>query len=230
MHDFLARQFPSHGPLAQPISDWRLWLVLLGAILLASTVHEFGHAWMADRLGDPGPRQQGRVSLNPLRHLDPLGTLLMAITMLIGFPIGWGKPVKTDPEKFRCGKRTGQALVAAAGPLGNLALALVLAPVVRWLMAGGAGDATVYLLWVLMLLVVTVAICVGQFCFNLVPVHPMDGAHVVAALLPERAATLYVDFMRRYGTYVFLGLVWTGSLDHVLVPMITGLFRWLIGI
>ena len=96
---------------------------------------------MADRLGDPTPREQKRVTLNPMAHLDPLGLLLMVATSLIGFPIGWGgKPVRTNPENFSCGAKKGMGLVALAGPGMNLLLAVALAPVARWIIAGGLGG------------------------------------------------------------------------------------------
>ena len=213
-------------PLLEVITDWRIWLILLGASVIADMVHEFGHAWMADRLGDPGPRAQGRFSLNPLKHIDPLGTLLTAVTMLIGFPIGWGKSVKVDPDKFRGDKRVGMALVAACGPLANIALAVALAPLARWLLTGPGFTA----IWVLMFVLMTIALNVFRFCIHLIPLHPMAASHVVAALLPEGAAKSYIAFMQRWGTYLFIGLMWTGGLNSVLVPLFMCIFRWLVGI
>ncbi|MFM7323102.1 MAG: site-2 protease family protein, partial [Armatimonadota bacterium] len=177
-----------------PFGDWRMWIGLTLAVLWTTAMHEVGHAWMADRLGDPGPRAAGRLSLNPLRHLDPLGTLVMCVTMAVGLPLGWGKSVEVDSTKLRPGPRIGSALVAVAGPLANLAHAAVLAFPVRWFLEGGGGDAGPVLGYVALFLVATIGIAVSQFAFNLVPVHPMDGAHVVAALLPPRIGDAYVAF------------------------------------
>jgi Zn-dependent protease len=230
MLEYMTRHLSGHGPLAGPDVPWQIWVLLFVAVTIGNTVHEFGHAWMADRLGDPGPRAQGRVSLNPLRHIDPLGMVLMAVTMLIGFPIGWGKSVKPDPDKFTCGRRKGMALVAAAGPLMNLATAFALAPIARAALGTGLGEEIPLAVLALLAVLLTMLINLSQFVFNLVPIHPMDGAHVLTALLPEKAAEKYVAFMGRYGVYVFLALMATGWLGDVLAPLVLKLFFWLIGI
>ena len=100
------------GP--QALMDWRLYVLVMLGITLGTTVHEFGHAWMADRLGDPLPRQQKRVTLNPLSHLDPLGTLLLAVTLLVGFPLGWGRRFAPTPKTIPAAKR--KALVWLPSP------------------------------------------------------------------------------------------------------------------
>ena len=226
MRELLSLAF---GPQADSLGGWQLWLMVAVAVLWAGTAHELGHAWMADRLGDRGPRDAGRLSLNPLRHIDPLGTLVMLVTLAAGFPLGWGKPVKTNPDAFRCGKRAGMAWVGAAGPVANLLLACVLALPVRWYLAGGI-DLGVVGGYAALLLVMTIGISVSQFAFNLIPIHPMDMAHVVAALLPAKAAQAYVGFMEKAGVYVFLAVVWSGLAGKVLVPLIVAVFRWLIGL
>ena len=144
-------------------------------MLLGITVHEFSHALTADRLGDRRPRALGRVSLNPLRHLDPFGTLLL---VLVG--IGWGKPVPVAVEALRPG-RTGMALVAAAGPVSNVLAALVVAGVYRILdLAGLGGSAALDLIYVVLAVNLLLAI------LNLIPIPPLDGFGVVISLLPER--------------------------------------------
>jgi Zn-dependent protease len=100
-----------------------LILVSLLVLLIAITVHEFSHAWSADLLGDPTPRYMGRVTLNPLAHLDPAGTIMMVLTTLTGFGIGWGKPVMVSPRNFRLGARLGWGITALAGPASNMLLA-----------------------------------------------------------------------------------------------------------
>ncbi|MDX1933405.1 MAG: site-2 protease family protein [Capsulimonadales bacterium] len=206
-----------------------LWMMALVAIIFATTVHEFGHAWMADRLGDPGPREQKRVTLNPLAHLDPLGTLLLVVSMLIGFPIGWGKPVRTDPEKYRCGAKRGIAWVAAAGPLMNLLTAVVLAPITRFVMAGGIGrDENA--MYVLLFLFIAMLVNLGLFAFNLVPIHPLDGSHIVSSFLPESLAVPYRGFMQRYGVYLLLILTYTGTLGQFVAPIVLTLLKILLGL
>src|SRR5687767_2030804 len=105
------------GTSAPEIPIWFIYALLLTAVVIATTVHEFGHAWMADKLGDPTPRNEGRVRLSPFAHMDPWGFAILVVTLLIGFPIGWGRPVRTNPENYKCGERKGIALVAGAGPL-----------------------------------------------------------------------------------------------------------------
>jgi Zn-dependent protease len=152
--------------------------VLVGIIvgmLVGITGHEFSHALTADRLGDHQPRALGRVSLNPLRHLDPFGTVLL---VLVG--IGWGKPVPVRVDALRPG-RTGMALVAAAGPVANLIVALLLAAVFRILDLGGFAGAEVLQL-VYLMVVVNLLLAI----LNLIPVPPLDGFGIVISLLPPR--------------------------------------------
>jgi Zn-dependent protease len=227
MRELLTMAF---GPTADNFGDWRLWVLVAVAVLWSGAVHELGHAWMADRLGDKGPREAGRLSLNPLRHIDPLGTLVMLVTLAAGFPLGWGKPVKTNPDAFCCGKRAGMAWVGAAGPLANLLLAGLLSLPVRWYLNGPGADLGPLAGYAALLLVMTIGISVSQFAFNLVPVHPMDMSHVVAAALPRKAGDAYVAFMERYGVYVFVAVMWSGLAGKVLVPVIVAVFRWLIGL
>jgi Zn-dependent protease len=206
-----------------------IYCLIIAAVVVATTVHEFGHAWMADRLGDDTPRSQGRVTLNPVAHLDPLGTLLFIATMFIGFPIGWGKPVKTKPENFKVGARPGMAYVALAGPVMNLVTAIVLAPIARFIIAGGFGYGELAQ-YILIFLAITIMVNLALFCFNLVPVHPLDGSHIAANLLPESLAKPYRYFMQRYGVYLLLLLMYNGTLGRFLAPIILALFRMLIGL
>ena len=213
--------------LAETIPFW-LYLLLLFAVIVATTVHEFGHAWMADYLGDPGPREAGRITFKPWKHFDPLGFTLLVVTMFIGFPIGWGKPVKTDPTKYRCGEKKGIALVAAAGPVMNLITAMVLAPFARYILGGGMGNGEVALVtWAIV--AITMLVNLSLFAFNLTPVHPLDGSHIMASLLPEELAKPYRILMQRFGTYILLGLMISGKLGEIIGPIVKNLFLWLIG-
>lgn len=171
--------------------------VILALVLVASiTIHEFAHAWMADRLGDPTPRSQGRVSLNPLVHLDPLGSLAI---VLIGF--GWGRPVIFDPYNLKNPVKDA-ALIALAGPVSNLILASVVAIALKLGLLGflgtiGAGA----------IVSLIVSLNVMLAIFNLVPVYPLDGEKILLALLPRTTALEYSQFMRRYGMFVLLLLL-----------------------
>ncbi len=148
--------------------------IIIG-MLAGITFHEFSHALAADRLGDRRPRALGRVSLNPLRHLDPFGTVLL---VLVG--IGWGKPVPVAVEALRSG-RSGLALVAASGPVANVVVALVLAGVFRLIdLAGLGGPVALQLIYTAVVVNLLLAI------LNLIPSPPLDGFGVVISLVPPR--------------------------------------------
>lgn len=148
----------------------------LVGLLLAITIHECAHAWSANQLGDPTARLAGRISLNPLRHLDPLGTIMMLFTVLTGFGIGWGKPVPVTPYRLRFGTRLGNGLVALAGPASNLLLAAVLGLILR-LVAAYLPD------WLFTIWLVIVYMNIVIAFFNLLPIPPLDGHSVLLALL-----------------------------------------------
>lgn len=179
------------------------YLVLVPSLLVAITVHEFAHAWVAYRNGDPTAARLGRLSLNPLVHLDPLGTLGI---VLVGF--GWGKPVPVDRSLLRHPR--ADLWVSAAGPLTNLALAFLagtlvrLPPVWEGLSALGlaAGAANIVL--------VVVQLNIMLAVFNLLPVGPLDGSHVVENLLPSSAAPQFRRFNASYGSLLLMGLILSG--------------------
>jgi Zn-dependent proteases len=227
----LKSYFYRYDSVGAALQDWPIYVLLMVGILVGITVHEFGHAWMADKLGDPTPREQKRVSLSPLAHLDPLGTLMIIATTLAGYPLGWGKPVKTDPDLYRVDRRTGIGLVAAAGPIMNLLTAIALAPVARFLIAQILrGHDTEAMIFGFLLVAVTMVVNLSLFCFNLVPIHPLDGSHILASLLPQALADVYSKFMQRFGSYMLLTLMFTGVLGGLLGPIIQALFFLLIGI
>jgi Zn-dependent protease len=175
-------------------------------------VHEAAHAWTADRLGDPTARLLGRISLNPLVHIDPIGTILLPlIAVASGFPIiGWAKPVPVNTSRLAHPRRDFM-FVAAAGPASNILIALVAAIVYR-IVADGA-DAVV----VPRLLFMTVQINVLLAVFNMIPVPPLDGGNVLAGLLPDSAAEVFVA-MRPYGFLVLYALMFTGMLGAIVTP------------
>lgn len=155
--------------------DSRSLIAGLLGILLALDVHECFHAWVADKLGDPTARYLGRISLNPIVHLDPIGTMMMLFAALAGRGIGWGKPVPVNPRNLRYGPRIGMGVVAFAGPLANLATAAVIGLPLR-LRVSLPGTLDVLLLRVMF-------INIGLAVFNLIPLPPLDGYGVLQGVL-----------------------------------------------
>jgi len=149
-------------------------VISLVALVLSIDVHEFAHAWMATHLGDTTAQRLGRLSLNPLVHLDPAGTIMMLLSALSGFGIGWGKPVPVNPYNLRTDPRTGMGLVAVSGPVSNLILASLAALPLRLLPLPGALQ---FILWLLALINIALAV------FNLLPIYPLDGYSVLLGIL-----------------------------------------------
>ncbi len=180
--------------------DWNFVFMQILAFVLCITVHEFAHAITAYRLGDPTPKRQGRVTLNPLDHLDPLGTLmliLMAVTGARG--IGWGRAVQVNPANFEHPRRD-MMLVAAAGPFSNLVFAVLIAGAVRFLNLPMTPSLAEFL-------VLMVYMNIGLMFFNLIPIAPLDGSKILAGLLPADAAYRYELAMFRFGPILLLALV-----------------------
>ncbi len=190
------------------------WLLATAAILLlALPVHEFAHAFTAVQLGDPTPRLQGRYTLNPLRHLDPIGALLI---VLVGF--GWAKPVQWNPRNIDIDRRWGAILVAAAGPASNLALAVL--SLLLWRLLGETGFLAAFLLFF-------ANINILLFVFNLIPIPPLDGSHILFALLPNNVQQVQF-FLMQYGMLLMFVVI-------LLAPgLITGpttlIMSWLMGL
>lgn len=207
--------------IAMEFSSETLMMVglYLICLILSIAVHEYGHALVADRLGDPTPDRDGRVSLNPLVHADPVGTLIMPIVAAFtALPLlGWGRPVETQPTNYtrKISMRKGMALVAVAGPFGNLVLSLVVLGIAA-IMARTTGiDQGMNLLLTTML-----QLNVLLMLFNLLPLHPLDGGKILAAFLPTRLE--YIDdFLLRYGPWILLALVLLGGgmLGRLLGPV-----------
>jgi Zn-dependent protease len=180
------------------------------ALLLALSFHEYAHARVATLLGDPTPQRQGRLTLNPIAHLDPLGTLLLVVA---GF--GWAKPVEINPFYFRSHRRQAVALVGVAGPAMNLAVGYLAAVA---LVALDSGGYLFRLLYWLLLYNTLLAV------FNFLPVPPLDGSKVLAGVLPYNLSR-FVYQMESYGPFVLLVLVATGAIRRVLYPLVEALIR-----
>lgn len=212
----------SHNAAVQPFSleHVRFVVVFMIALVLSIAVHEYGHAVTADRLGDRTPSRQGRVTLNPLAHIDPIGTILLPLVGAFypnSFLFGWGKPVQVNPRFFsrRLRMKTGHLLVAAAGPAMNLVLATVVSIVYVVLLKTGLvnpNDAhPAGAIEMLIKLNFTLA------ALNLIPVPPLDGGTVLAGILPDRYGRV-VAFLHQYGFMILLVLMVTRAIDVLLWP------------
>jgi len=161
-----------------------IWVV---SLLVAITIHEFSHALVADRLGDPTPRLQGRLTLNPLAHLDPIGTIMLIIANF-----GWGKPVQFDPYNLKNPRRDA-ALISVAGPVSNILLASILSLLFR--------------LTASPLLIPFIVLNVSLAVFNLVPIHPLDGGKILIGLVSPGMARNLDNFLSRYGMFLLLFMI-----------------------
>ncbi|MBP7700753.1 site-2 protease family protein [Candidatus Woesebacteria bacterium] len=201
---------PQIGLLPILFSDPISFFIIAAGLIISVTIHEFAHAFTADKLGDPTPKYQGRVTLDPRAHLDPMGTLAI---LIIGF--GWGKAVQFDPFNLKNPKKD-TALIALAGPASNIILATLISVVIGALNISGI---------LLSVLVTIIFINVMLAIFNLVPIYPLDGSKIAQALLPKQLALEYELFMRRYGNLVLIGLIlpWNGTgspISHLISPII----------
>lgn len=187
--------------------------IAFGIVLVSLTFHEAAHAWTAERLGDPTARMLGRVSLNPLVHIDPIGTLLLPLVALLsGLPIiGWAKPVPVNINRLRHHRRDFM-IVAAAGPLSNLAQAVV-AGVLFQVLSSALADSPM----LLVILIRFVQINLLLAFFNLIPIPPLDGGNVLAGLLPESGAVV-LDSLRQWGFIILYALMLTGVLSQLILP------------
>lgn len=172
-------------------SDPIYTLFFIIALLTGLTVHEFAHAWVATKLGDPTSKLEGRLTLNPVAHLDPMGTVFL---LLVGF--GWGKPVPIDPRYFK--NKTDEIKVALAGIVVNLALAAIIVVPLKSLLATGAA-ATPLILFLSLLVLFNIILAV----FNLLPIPPLDGSHVVEYFLSDEMKNEY----QVIGPFLLFGLI-----------------------
>lgn len=214
--------------VSQLLSDTNALLSLLltlPAVLIAITFHEFAHAFAADKLGDDTARRQGRLNLNPLSHIDPIGMI-----MLIFAGFGWGKPVEIDPRNFNRNIKmsVAEAIVAAAGPIMNFILAIIFgviyvsvmkfAPMFIFTQVGGI---------VIILLRVCISINIGLGIFNLIPLPPLDGSKILAAFLPYNAKNWLEKYYNVF--YIVFVVIWvTGIAGNIISPVISAVDKGLI--
>jgi Zn-dependent protease len=193
--------------------------IVLGAVpvIFAITVHEVAHGWVASRLGDQTARLLGRLTLNPLKHVDVIGTVVLPLLLLTlgGFIFGWAKPVPVDWRNLRRPRRD-MALVAAAGPAANLLMLLLWALIAKVLIASRHTLGPDVQPWLFMT-GVGIAANVMLIVLNLLPLPPLDGSRIVAALLPPRLAWRYGQ-LERWGLLILLGLMFAGILNRILLP------------
>jgi Zn-dependent protease len=199
-------------------------------LLFSLSVHESAHAWTALMEGDPTAQSQGRISLNPLVHVDLIGTVIMPLLMIFGgisWLIGWAKPTPVDPRHFR-NVRRGEIIVSGAGPVSNMALALLFTAglfVAIRVIAEPALDNPV-----IKLLLIGVQLNVLLAIFNLVPLPPLDGSHIVQWALPNGLGHRYIRAIGPYGAFILLALVMTGALFKVLSPILNFVLGILYGL
>lgn len=187
------------------------YLLIIPALVISITVHEFMHGFVSNRLGDPTPKQAGRLTLNPLRHLDPLGSIMI---FLVNF--GWGKPMPINPTYYKRPRR-GAMYVSLAGPLSNFFIAVVTVLIMR---AAHLGNDSFIGISFYYLAVISVYLGV----FNLIPVPPLDGSKVLAAFIPRDLLPAYYS-MERYGiAIIFIGFYFL-NLGRYLTPLVNVFFK-----
>jgi len=193
-------------------------IVSLFVVLFAITIHEASHGWAALKMGDPTAYHMGRITLNPIRHIDPVGTILLPLILIVmgAPPFGWAKPVPVNPLNLKDPRRDN-LLISAAGPLSNLGVAFLAylgIKLIKTVPAAGAGSLNI-LSAVYLILYLTVVINVILALFNLLPIPPLDGSGVLMGLLSEESAEKY-EQIRPYGFLILVLLIMTGIVGRIL--------------
>jgi Zn-dependent protease len=198
-------------------------IISLFVVFFAITVHEASHGWAALKMGDPTAYQMGRITLNPIRHIDPIGTVLLPLMLIImgAPPFGWAKPVPVNPLNLKDPRRDN-LIISIAGPASNIAVALVAFIILKILMgvnpgllySSGGGLANL-LSPLITIVYYTIVINVILAFFNLIPIPPLDGSGVVMGLISEEAAQKY-EQIRPYGFFILILLIMTGFIGRIL--------------
>lgn len=226
------------------IGDPQTFFTIIAIILLSLAIHEFAHAKLADVAGDPTPRVYGRVTLNPLAHLDPAGTIMIVLSAMSGFGIGWGKPVPMNPSRMR-NPRWDHFVAVIGGPVSNLIQAAVYAIILRLLLMSGnisTGDIAnalqrdnpnLLVLFATYGVIINLSLCF----FNLIPLGPLDGHWLVGTFLSEQARMKWYLWNRTVGGFLLVVLVISGQLmsdydilGYILGPIVFFMFRFLTGL
>ena len=188
----------------------------LAILMFAITVHEFAHGWVAYKLGDPTAKYSGRLTLNPLAHIDPIGTIMLPLMMVALRlpPIGWAKPVPINFRSLRNPKRD-MLWVGLAGPAANFLTAVVISLIIQLPFVRGVA----FLVQILSLgILINLILCV----FNLIPIPPLDGSRAVSSLLPWRYVQVY-NRIEPYGFMIIIALLWLGVLKTIIFPIVVRL-------
>ncbi|MGI6678827.1 MAG: site-2 protease family protein [Dehalobacterium sp.] len=194
-----------------------LWefIIFIPAILLALSVHEFSHGLIAYKLGDPTPKLHGRLTLNPLKHLDPMGTLLLIVAHF-----GWAKPVQVNPYYFEGDKKRGMMVVALAGPFSNILFAYLSALILSLMLREVLPFNNIVALFMQSLVQINLILA----AFNLIPVPPLDGSKILAGILPGQTGDFFYQ-MEQYGPIILLILIVTGVIQRLFLPLVGLLYK-----
>jgi Zn-dependent protease len=205
--------------ITQKLMEILIWAI---PVIFAITVHEVAHGWVASKLGDNTAKMLGRLTLNPIKHIDLFGTIILPVMLLLfsGFVFGWAKPVPVNWRNLRHPRRD-MAIVAAAGPLANLAMALIWC-MLGYLASGGSGAVSAILLDMSRAGVMINAVLM---ILNILPLQPLDGSRVVSSLLPPPLAARY-DRIEPYGFWILLALLATGILSAIMMPPLQIVVTW----
>ncbi len=208
----------------------QMFSLLALPLLLALTLHELAHGWVAEKLGDGTARDAGRLTMNPLKHLDLMGTLVFVVTQLVG----WAKPVPVDPRNFRNPKKD-MAIVAAAGPLVNIIIAVASAillrlqePAVELILNYQLNDLLHVVLPVFYMINISVRINVALAIFNIIPIPPLDGGRVLAGALSHEQVIKFSK-IEPYGFIIIIVLLMSGIIGKVVFPIIMSITKLLLG-
>jgi Zn-dependent protease len=192
-------------------------------VVFAITIHEVAHGWVARHFGDHTAEAQGRLSLNPIRHIDPVGTLLVPALMLLlgGFLFGWAKPVPVDSRNLR-DPRANMVWVSAAGPAANIGMALIWASLMLFAVRVDLGVASA---WIQAMASTGILFNVVLAVFNMLPIPPLDGGQVLTNLLPRGALSSALERIAPFGLFIVLGLLATGLLSPIIGPPVMAIVR-----